>query len=131
MQEFLCLADYAIFSGPALDEFAPEGDDETRLRAVLRLGVTHAGVTRGSRGYFWAAANGESGHQPAFDTEIVDTTGAGDAFHGAFAWALARGGTAVDCARVAAAVSALKCRRLGARSGLPTIDELNAFLSLQ
>ena len=129
LQEFLCLADYAIFSGPALDESAADGDDAMRLQAVLRLGVTHAGVTRGSRGYFWASADGESGHQPAFDCEIVDTTGAGDAFHGAFAWALAQGGSPTDCARIAAAVSALKCRRLGARSGLPTIDELNAFLS--
>jgi sulfofructose kinase len=131
LQEFLCLADYAIFSGPALDEFAADGDDASRLAAVLRLGVTHAGVTRGSNGYFWISADGESGHQPAFDCEIVDTTGAGDAFHGAFAWALAQGGSGTDCARVAAAVSALKCRRLGARSGLPTLDELNAFLSQQ
>jgi sulfofructose kinase len=131
LQEFLCLADYAIFSGPALDEFAADGDDATRLAAVLRLGVTHAGVTRGSSGYSWISADGESGPQPAFDSEIVDTTGAGDAFHGAFAWALAQGGSAADCARIAAAVSALKCRRLGARSGLPTIDELNTFLSRQ
>jgi sulfofructose kinase len=131
LQEFLCLADYAIFSGPALEEFAPDVDDAARLQTVLRLGVTHAGVTRGACGYSWIAANGDSGHQPAFDCEIVDTTGAGDAFHGAFAWALAQGGSAVDCARIAAAVSALKCRRLGARAGLPTIDELNAFLSQQ
>jgi sulfofructose kinase len=131
LKEFLCLADYAIFSGPALDEFAADGDDATRLAAVLRLGVTHAGVTRGSNGYSWVSADGKSGHQPAFDSEIIDTTGAGDAFHGAFAWALAQGGSAADCARIAAAVSALKCRRLGARSGLPTLDELNAFLSHQ
>jgi sulfofructose kinase len=60
--------------------------------------------------------------------ETVDTTGAGDAFHGAFAWALAGGHTPTDCARIAAAVSALKCRRLGARSGLPTQEELSSFL---
>ncbi len=131
LHESLCLADYAIFSGPALEAFAPAGEDTNRLAQALALGVSHAGVTRGAKGYFWAGNGGELGHQPAFATEIVDTTGAGDAFHGAFVWALAQGGSASDCARIAAAVSALKCRRLGARSGLPTLDELNAFLSRQ
>jgi sulfofructose kinase len=127
LEEFLCLADYAIFSGPALDGFGA-GDDMQRLARVLALGVKHAGVTRGADGYTWATSGGETGHQPAFAMEIVDTTGAGDAFHGAFAWALAGGHAPADCARVAAAVSALKCRRLGARSGLPTLEELNSFL---
>lgn len=127
LEEFLCLADYAIFSGPALDGFGA-GDDTQRLARVLALGVKHAGVTRGADGYTWATSGGETGHQPAFAMEIVDTTGAGDAFHGAFAWALAGGHAPADCARVAAAVSALKCRRLGARSGLPTLEELISFL---
>lgn len=128
LDEFLCLADYAIFSGPALDAFAAGGSEQERLRRVVALGVRLAGVTRGAAGYTWASAEGQGGHQPAFATEIVDTTGAGDAFHGAFAWALAQGHTFADCARIAAAVSALKCRRLGARSGLPTLEELNSFL---
>jgi len=128
-REFLSLADYAIFSGPALEAFVPGEDDAGRLAAVLAMGVTHAGVTRGPKGYFWAGKEGASGHQPAFDLEVVDTTGAGDAFHGAFAWALAEGRAVPECARIAAAVSALKCRRLGARSGLPTREELESFLS--
>jgi len=129
LTEFLCLADYAIFSGPALDAFAPGLDERRQLASVLAAGVSHAGVTRGADGYAWVAQGGASGHQKAFTTEIVDTTGAGDAFHGAFAWALARGRSASECARIAAAVSALKCRRLGARSGLPTPEELDAFLA--
>ncbi len=129
LSEFLCLADYAIFSGPALDAFAPGLDEARQLASVLAAGVTHAGVTRGAAGYTWAAQGGAAGHQPAFVSEVVDTTGAGDAFHGAFAWALADGRSASECARVAAAVSALKCRRLGARSGLPTREELDAFLA--
>jgi sulfofructose kinase len=129
--DFLCLTDYAIFSEPALDAFAPEGDDRERLGRVLSLGVSHAGVTRGAQGYYWMSGSGKSGHQPAFASEVVDTTGAGDAFHGAFAWAVAGGLPASECARVAAAVSALKCRRLGARSGLPTLEELKSFLAAQ
>jgi sulfofructose kinase len=131
LSEFLQLADYAIFSGPALEAFAPHEDDARRLADVLAMGVTHAGVTRGGKGYSWAGRGGEAGHQPAFALEVVDTTGAGDAFHGAFAWALAHGWPPSECARIAAAVSALKCRRLGARSGLPTLGELKSFLAAQ
>jgi sulfofructose kinase len=91
--------------------------------------VRHAGVTRGAEGYSWLAKNGASGFQPAYPADVVDTTGAGDAFHGAFAWALADGRSAQECARIAAAVAALKCRRLGARAGLPTRAELEDFLT--
>lgn len=131
LDEFLPLTDYVIFSGPALDGFAPHGQDAERLGAVLAKGVRHAGVTRGNAGYTWVERSGASGRQPAFATEVTDTTGAGDAFHGAFAWALAQGRPPAECARTAAAVSALKCRRLGARLGLPTRAELEAFLAAQ
>ncbi len=129
LAEFLCLADYAIFSGPALDDFAPEIDQPAQLLSVLATGVRHAGVTRGADGYVWLSQGGTSGHQPGFPVEIVDTTGAGDAFHGAFAWALANDRLAPECARIAAAVAALKCRKLGARPGLPTRAELDEFLA--
>lgn len=129
LAEFLALTDYAIFSGPALDMFAPDMDERAQLEKVLALGVRHAGVTRGANGYSWLAQSGAGGHQAAFAAEIVDTTGAGDAFHGAFAWALADGRSAQECARIAAAAAALKCRRLGARAGLPTRAELEEFLA--
>jgi sulfofructose kinase len=129
LAEFLCLADYAIFSAPALDEFAPGMDEHAQLDSVLAHGVRHAGVTRGADGYSWLSRSGTAGFQPAFSIEIVDTTGAGDAFHGAYAWALAGGRSAQDCARVAAAVAALKCRKLGARAGLPTRADLDEFLA--
>jgi sulfofructose kinase len=129
LAEFLCLADYAIFSAPALEAFAPGRDERAQIEAVLAAGVRHAGVTRGGEGYAWLSKSGDAGHQPAYKAEIVDTTGAGDAFHGAFAWALADGRSPAECARVASAVAALKCRRLGARAGLPTRAELDEFLA--
>ena len=60
--------------------------------------------------------------------EVVDTTGCGDVFHGAFAFGLARGWDVARNARFASATAALKCRALGGRTGIPTYGEVVAFL---
>jgi sulfofructose kinase len=130
LRQVLPLTDYAIFPSPALEALLPEPQDtQGRLREILALGPRHAGVTRGSRGYLWQNRAGRSGAVPAFKVDVVDTTGAGDAFHGAFAWALVQGFDDALSARVGAATAALKCRKLGARAGLPTRAELDAFLA--
>jgi len=122
----LKLADYAIFSAPALREFAAGGTDPERLQHVLALGPRHAGVTLGSAGYAWRE-RAQGGHVPAFSVSVTDTTGAGDAFHGTFALMLVEGRPVVEAARMAAAAAALKCTRLGSRAGLPSRAELEAF----
>lgn len=129
VERFLPLTGYAIFSEQGLAAFAGEGPREQKLEKALAMGVRHAGVTLGARGYAWRTRTGEAGFQAAFAvTPIVDTTGAGDAFHGAFAWALANGHSDAGCARIAAAVAALSVRGLGARGALPAKDELCKFL---
>jgi sulfofructose kinase len=125
----LALADYAIFPALALDAAFPDGSLEEKLGRVLEVGPRHAGVTQGSKGYTWRNRAGQSGHQPAFACEVIDTTGAGDAFHGAFAWALVQGHDDAASARIASAVAALSCRKLGARGALPTRAELESFLT--
>jgi len=131
LPELLALADYAICSAAALRELFRDGDDADRLNEVVKLGPRHVGVTLGAGGYRWLEEDGSQGHQTAFSIDAVDTTGAGDAFHGAFAVALADGATIDECARRACAVAAMKCTRLGSRAGLPTADELDAFLAFQ
>ncbi len=126
--DVLDLTDYAILSAGAFEQFIEGADYEERLSWLVASGVRHAGVTRGAKGYLWKNRDGGRGYQAAFPVDAVDTTGAGDAFHGAFAWALARGSADAECARIASAAAALKCRRLGARAGLPTALELDAFL---
>jgi sulfofructose kinase len=85
-------------------------------------------VTQGREGYLWREREG-GGHVPAFSIRVTDTTGAGDAFHGAFALMVAEERSTADSVRIATAVAALKCTRLGSRAGLPTRAELDAFLS--
>lgn len=65
---------------------------------------------------------------PAFPVSAVDTNGAGDVFHGAFAFCLAKGYDFYKCCVFSSAVSALKCTRLGSRRGVPSFGETIKFL---
>lgn len=126
--DILSLTDYAVFSETALEEFLPNMDMQARLDRVLLMGPRHAGVTLGERGYVWRDTFG-GGECPGFAVEVTDTTGAGDAFHGAFALMLAEGHPIADCARFACAVAAIKCTRLGSRTGLPDRRDAERFLA--
>ncbi|MEO0730961.1 MAG: PfkB family carbohydrate kinase, partial [Pseudomonadota bacterium] len=128
LPELLELTDYAIFSEPALADFLPDETLKARLDRVMLFGPKHAGVTQGQHGYTWRDTFG-GGAQPAFDVSVVDTTGAGDAFHGAFALEIAHGPAVTDCARFAAATAALSCTRLGGRAGLPSRSETERLIA--
>ena len=66
---------------------------------------------------------------PTFnDVEVMDTTGAGDVFHGAFIYSLIRGWSAKDTARFSNAVSSIKCTRLGGRAAIPDLPTVERFL---
>lgn len=86
-------------------------------------------VTSGMHGSYFVWAGGEF-HQPAFKPPvIVDTTGCGDVFHGACAFGLSQGWELPRVARFAAAVAALKCRKLGGRAGIPNMAETKKFIA--
>ena len=88
-------------------------------------------MTLGALGYRWhekgALGNTLTGHVSAPNVDVIDTTGAGDAFHGAFALMLAEGHPVQHCAAVAAEVAARKCTRLGSRAGLPRRADVKAL----
>ena len=65
---------------------------------------------------------------PAFTVDAVDTTAAGDVFHGAFNYAWLQGESARECARFSSAVSAIKCTRLGGRAGIPSVEAVKKYL---
>jgi sulfofructose kinase len=85
-------------------------------------------VTAGGDGVY-SCVGGEIRHDPAFDVPVVDTLGAGDVWHGAFALALAEGRFETEAVRFASAAAALKVQRSGGRAGVPTRVELDDFLT--
>ena len=90
-------------------------------------GARLAVVTLGGRGTL--AAFGEDVIEvSAYAVDARDTIGAGDVFHGAFAWGLLEGWGAARVLRAANAAAAMNCRFPGAQGGLPDRAELEAFL---
>jgi sulfofructose kinase len=97
------------------------------LKLLAGFGARLAVVTLASGGAIAATREGSFG-SPAFRVTPRDTTGAGDAFHGAFAWALVSGRTAREALRLANAAAGHNCEAFGAQGGLPTREGLERFL---
>lgn len=125
-EALLPLTDHALFSEPALAQFAGT-DRHAALDTVAGFGCRVAAVTRGADGVDWREA-GARRHRPAFTVDVVDTTGAGDVFHGAYALAVGAGSGVVGAMDFASAVAALKCTRPGGRAGIPSRAETLALL---
>ena len=105
-----------------------EGDADI----FARLREQHSGkaciVTFGERGLIYAEAGSEPTHLPAFPVQTIDSNGAGDAFHGALALAIARGYGLHDACVYASAAGAMTVTRLGARTALPKTQDLERLL---
>jgi sugar/nucleoside kinase (ribokinase family) len=97
-------------------------------RKALTHNVRVAVETRGAQGCYSITPH-ECFHTPAFEVGVVDTTGAGDVFHGAYLAGLHRGWSPRTVALYAGAVSAIKCTRLGGRRGIPRHEDVVQFMA--
>lgn len=117
--------DYLVCS----EKFALQysGDIQT---ALVKLAAVSPNVviTLGEHGLIWQRGN-QTGQLPSPPVAAIDTTGAGDAFHGAFAAAIAANMDWLEVLRYASVAGALCCTKMGARPGLPYQQELDALLA--
>jgi len=121
------LASHVIFSSECLRETTGIADLGAGLRRIARGTDAFVAVSNGPDDIVYL--NGGALHRlPVFAITAVDTLGAGDAFHGGFALALAEGKNEVEAMRFGAAVAGIKCSRLGGSAGAPTRRELEDFL---
>jgi len=130
LDEFLALTDVLIGSRPFGAGFLGRDDPPAAAEALRRAGPDVAIVSAGADGA-WVAAAGESFHQPACRVEVVDTTGAGDVFHGAFIVGLIESWPLPRTAAFASAAGAIICRTLGGRAGLPARNEVLRLMGQQ
>ena len=127
LRQLLPLVDHAIFSELGLAELSGTNDIDVGLRHAATLTHGVVAVTLGERGSVFRI---DGFLHPVATPVIVarDTNGAGDVFHGAYAFALARGDSTLDAAGFASAVAALKCQKGGGWHAAPRIGEVNEFL---
>jgi sulfofructose kinase len=122
------LASHAIFSSECLRATTGVSDLGEGLQRIARKTDAFLAVSNGPDDIVYLDG-GVLRRQPVFKIDAVDTLGAGDAFHGGFALALAEGASVTAAMRFGAAVAGIKCSRIGGSAGAPTRAEVEAFLA--
>jgi len=123
------LTTHLIVSRDFAEQFAPGATVAEAVKRIRRNAAQTVVVTCGSEGC-WYLGEGmeEPVHQPAYRVPVVDTTGCGDVFHGAYAAALARGLSLPERIRVASATAALKAMHYGGQAGIPGWETVTEFI---
>jgi sulfofructose kinase len=125
----LIASSHLIFSSEALQSTAGIADDAEALKKMAKLTPSFLAGTRGARGTLWLDEQQNLQQTPAFPVHTVDTLGAGDVFHGAFALAITEQQDLREALRFASAAAALKCTRFGGAFAAPQRAEVSEFLS--
>lgn len=120
-------ADIVIASEYFAERYTQENTVEKQLSALKKEGARWVVITCGERG-----SMGYDGTQwvkaPAFRVRVIDTTGAGDVYHGAFLRRYLDGASLGECMHFASGAAALKCGALGGRTAIPSLERLETFL---
>jgi ribokinase len=127
VEELLPLCDYIVASENFSKQISGRGHFEA-LDRLLSYGAEAVVITLGESGCLARTREGLI-ESPGFKVDAVDTTGAGDVFHGAFIFGVLRGWDIEKICVFSNGVAALKCRRLGGRAGIPDLGEALSFLA--
>src|SRR3984957_12583721 len=125
----LTASSHLIFSSEPLQETADVTDDGEALKKIAKLTPSFLAGTRGAQGTIWLDEQQNLQQTPAFPVHTVDTLGAGDVFHGAFALAITENQDIPGALQFASAAAALKCTRFGGAFAAPQRAEVEALLS--
>jgi sugar/nucleoside kinase (ribokinase family) len=124
----LTASSHLVFSSEPLQETAGVADDAEALKKIAKLTPSFLAGTRGAQGTLWLDEQGNLQQTPAFPVHTVDTLGAGDVFHGAFALAITEDQDIPSALRFASAAAALKCTRFGGAFAAPQRAEVSELL---
>lgn len=130
LKQLAPLTDICIVARDFAERYTKETDMHEAAAMLLDSGPGLVVITDGTQGSWIYSREGEWFHQPAYLLpNVVDTTGCGDSYHGAFLFGLLKGMELEQVASVASAVAALNSQHLGGRAGLPTFEQVNSFLA--
>ena len=113
------------FASPLVGRDAPH---DIALHALRELGPEQVVITLGANGSIGLDNHGVIIRQKAFPVSAVDTTGAGDVYHGGYIYGLLQGWDMRDCMRFASAAAALKCTHVGAQNGIPNLKDIKKVI---
>jgi sulfofructose kinase len=125
----LTASSHLVFSSEALQSTANLSDDAEALKKIAKLTPSFLAGTQGAQGTLWLDEQQNLRQTPAFPVHTVDTLGAGDVFHGAFALAITEQQAIPTALRFASAAAALKCTRFGGAFAAPQRAEVEELLS--
>jgi sulfofructose kinase len=125
----LTASSHLVFSSEALQATAGIANDADALLKIAKLTPSFLAGTQGALGTLWLDEQRSPQRTPAFPVHTVDTLGAGDVFHGAFALAITEKHHLVKALRFASAAAALKCTRFGGAFAAPQRAEVEELLS--
>ena len=125
--DLIQIIDFVVTSSRFTTLFTGISDREKALLELQKHTPGFLCMTLGPEGAM-ALVDGEILHVDGFSVKAVDTTGAGDVFHGGFIYGLLQNWEVKEILRFSNAVAALKCRDLGGRRAIPTLDEVDRFL---
>ncbi len=126
--ELLELTDIAIVSKSYSDQHLVADEPLKSAEKLFNTGIKIAGVTCGIEGSYFFDDQGEC-YQPAFKVNTIDSTGAGDVFHGAALFGILEGFPMQKTALFASAAAALKCGHLGGKAGIPILQQITDFIA--
>ena len=121
-------ASHVAFSMQGLQSYTTTSDPAHTICEIAARHGNWVAVTDGANGVFWAFGQ-HCGQLKANPVNAVDTLGAGDTWHGAFALRLAESQSETIAMRFANAAAAIKCTRFGGRNGIPQRAEVEQFLA--
>jgi len=125
----LTASSHLVFSSEALQSTASVRDNAEALKKIAKFTPSFVAGTRGAQGTLWLDEQHKLRETPAFPVHTVDTLGAGDVFHGAFALAITESQDIPSALRFASAAAALKCTRFGGAFAAPQRAEVEQLLS--
>lgn len=126
--ELAGLSDYFVSSEEFALEAGWDGSQGDILKLSKKLGAPVFTVTLGTRGSITCYRD-KIIKVPAIEVNAVDTTGAGDVFHGAYIYGVLQGWELEKILRFATIVAGLKCRKIGGRAGIPSLQEALGYLT--
>ncbi len=130
LDQLVPLTDICIVARDFAEKYTRQTDLTKAAQVLLMSGPGVVVITGGTDGSWVHSRDGLSFHQPAYLVpQVVDTTGCGDSYHGAFLFGLLQGLSLEKTASFASAVGAINSQRLGGRVGLPTYEQVKAFLA--